>query len=150
MDQTLQALGGILLNALPTLVLVLLLHFYLKKVFFEPLGRILKERHAATEGARQAAQASLARASERAAAYEQALRDARTEIYREQEELRRGLLEEQSRAVQEAREKASRMVEEARLQLASELEAGKRTLQAQSEELAELMTRHLLHRSARA
>ena len=55
MESTLNALGGILLRALPTFFLVLLLHLYLKRVFFAPLNQILKQRYDATEGARQAA-----------------------------------------------------------------------------------------------
>jgi len=44
MDETLRALGGILLRAIPTFVLVVLLHFYLKFVFFKPLQRVLRQR----------------------------------------------------------------------------------------------------------
>src|SRR5450759_4247310 len=44
MDQTLHALGVLFLKALPTFILVLLLHFYLKRMFFAPLQRALKRR----------------------------------------------------------------------------------------------------------
>ena len=44
MDQTLHALGVLFLKALPTFILVLLLHFYLKRMFFGPLQRALKAR----------------------------------------------------------------------------------------------------------
>src|SRR5919107_6148748 len=96
MEATLNALGQILLQAIPTFVLVLLLHQYLKAVFFKPLTRVLAERSEATEGARKKAAESLERAAAKAAAYEESLRAARNEIYKEQEEVRRRWLEEQA------------------------------------------------------
>ena len=61
----LQALGGTLLNAVPTFILVVLLHFYLKSLFFKPLGKVLHERYEATAGARLAAEKSMGRAATR-------------------------------------------------------------------------------------
>ena len=76
MDETLRALGGILLRAIPTFVLVVLLHFYLKFIFFKPLQKVLRQRYEATQGARKLAESSLAKAAEKAAEYEAALRAA--------------------------------------------------------------------------
>ena len=45
MEETLRQLGGILLRAVPTFILVVLLHFYLKFIFFKPLQRVLRELH---------------------------------------------------------------------------------------------------------
>ena len=55
MDAMLHALGGILLRAVPTFLLVILLHFYLKSIFFKPLEKVLHKRYEATEGARKLA-----------------------------------------------------------------------------------------------
>src|SRR6266446_5372445 len=103
MDETLRALGGILLRAIPTFLLVVLLHFYLKFIFFKPLQRVLGQRYEATEGARKMAESSLARAAEKAAEYEAALRAARGETYKELEQMRRQLQEERAAGVREAR-----------------------------------------------
>ena len=54
MEETLRALGGILLKAVPTFILVILLHFYLKFIFFKPLQRVLRLRYEATEGREEA------------------------------------------------------------------------------------------------
>src|SRR5438270_11159738 len=86
MEETLHALGGILLKAIPTFILVILLNFFLKYSFFRPLERILKSRYDATEGARKQAEETIARAEAKAAEYDAALRSARAEIYQEQEE----------------------------------------------------------------
>ena len=91
MEETLRQLGGILLRAVPTFILVVLLHLYLKFIFFKPLERVLRQRYDATEGARKLAEESIARASQKAADYEAALRAARAETYKEMEQLRRKL-----------------------------------------------------------
>src|SRR5437764_1668092 len=114
MDETLRALGGILLRAVPTFVLVVLLHFYLKYIFFKPLQRVLRQRYEATEGARKLAEASLAKASEKAAEYEAALRSARAETYKELELLRRQLQDDRAASVKEARARAEASVAQAR------------------------------------
>jgi F-type H+-transporting ATPase subunit b len=150
MDQTLKALGGILLNALPTLFLVLFLHFYLKRVFFRPLERVLDRRRQATEGARQAAEDGRKAAERKAAEYEAAIRDARSEIYKEQDKLRRSLRDEQAANVAQAREKAGSMLDEARAQLAADADAARWTLDSESEALSELITERILSRSSRA
>src|SRR5216684_8647528 len=103
MEETLHQLGGILLRAVPTFIIVVLLHFYLKFVFFKPLQQVLRQRYEATEGARKLAEASLLKASEKAAEYEAALRAARAETYKELEQLRRDLQENRAASVREAR-----------------------------------------------
>ena len=76
MDLILADLGKLLLRAVPTFLLVLVLHFYLKRIFFHPLDRVLEARREATKGARHAAEASLEQATQRSAEYEAAVRAA--------------------------------------------------------------------------
>ncbi len=144
MEQTLNALGGILLRGIPTLLLVMFLYFYLKKVFFAPLEKLLETRRAATEGARAAAEASFARADEMAAQYEQAIRQARAEIYSEQEKMRRDWREEQNARMREARAEAGRQVERAREQLDLDVADSRERLAAESEALADRITERIL------
>ena len=106
MEETLRQLGGILLRAVPTFILVVLLHLYLKFIFFKPLERVLRERYDATEGARKLAEESIARASQKAADYEAALRVARAETYKEMEQLRRTLQDDRAANVKAARAEA--------------------------------------------
>src|SRR5215472_14673164 len=125
MASTLNQLGGILLNALPTFLLVILLHFYLKFMFFKPLEKTLAERYAATEGARKAAADSLARAEAKTAEYEAAMRAERAKIYHEAEELHKRLQEEEEAALHAERSAADGKVKEARAQLENDLAAAK-------------------------
>lgn len=144
MDATLQALGGILLKAVPTLFLVLLLHFYLKSTLFGPLEKVRKARHDATAGARQAAQQALALAADRAREYEAALTAARGELYKDQEELRKKWRSDADQSVGQARERAQDAIRLSREQLQSETAAARENLRAPSEELASAIAARVL------
>jgi len=136
MDAILTALGGLLLRALPTFLLLLALHFYLKLMFFRPLDKVLKARRQATEGTRNAARASLDAAAQKTAEYEGAIRAARAEIYREQEETRRTWRDEQAAALDESRRNASGAVNQARARIAEEAAQAKQSLAGESDRLA--------------
>ena len=148
MDDTLRALGEILLKAVPTFLLVVLLHFYLKKIFFQPMEKMLHKRFEATEGARKLAAQSLARATARIAEYEAAIRAARSEIYQAQEQFYRELQDSQSAQIAAARQSAEAAVHEARAQLARDVEAAKLTLAQSSEVLAAEIADSLLRGNA--
>ena len=148
MDATLNAVGQLLIQALPTFFIVLLLHFYLKQVFFKPLARILAERDEATKGARAKAAEALERANAKAAAYEEQIRAARNEIYREQEEQRKRWREEQTLQIAQARESARTEVAAAKSQLAAQAEEAKRSLAVHTQTLADQITEAILGRRA--
>ena len=148
MGQTLQALGGILLQAIPTICLLLIVHFYLKWMFFRPMGQVLEKRREATEGARESAAAMLKQADEKAATLEAALRDARAGIYQENEETRRRWIVEQTSRLDEARHQSRELIHQAKLELEAEAAAAKKSLAATADSLAEDITRNLLGRKA--
>jgi F-type H+-transporting ATPase subunit b len=136
MDGILRSLGGLLLKAIPTFLLVVTLTFYLKRMFFKPLARVLEARYQATEGARKLAEESLQKAAAKAAEYEEAMRRARADIYQAQEQSHRSLAEERERQVRAAREQADAVAEQARQQLSADVEEAKKTLAGESEMLA--------------
>jgi F-type H+-transporting ATPase subunit b len=140
MEETLRALGDLIIQALPTFFLVILLHFFLKSVFFKPLEKVLKARTEATEGARRAAAASLASAEAKAAAYEESLRAARNEIYQEQEQTRRQWRAQQTSQIQDGRRRADQLVKDAQAQLAVQAAAAKAELNANAQSLANQIT----------
>jgi len=148
MGQTLQALGGILLQAIPTICLLLIVHFYLKFVFFRPMREVLDQRRAATEGARESAAAMLQKAAEKADALEAALRKARDEIYQENEATRRKWIDEQTSRLEEARKESRERIHQAKLELEAQTAVAKKSLEATAETLAEEITRSLLARRA--
>jgi F-type H+-transporting ATPase subunit b len=148
MGQTLQALGGLLLQAIPTICLLLIVHFYLKFVFFRPMREVLDKRREATEGARHSAAAMLQKATEKADALDAALRKARDEIYLENEATRRKWIDEQSARLEEARKESRERIHQAKLEFEAQAAVAKKSLEATAESLAEEITRSLLARRA--
>lgn len=148
MGQTLQALGGILLQAIPTVCLLLIVHFYLKFMFFRPVREVLEKRREATEGARESAEAMLKKAGEKTASLEAALRKARDEIYVENEEVRKRWLTEQSERLEEARKQSREMIHQAKQELDAEAATAKRDLAGMADSLADEIAQSLLGRKA--
>jgi F-type H+-transporting ATPase subunit b len=146
MEQTLQSLGGILLKSIPTIVFLIILHFYLKAMLFGPLDRILKQRRELTEGARKVAQDSLAAAARKADEYDVKLREARGVVYKEQEEMRKRWLEEQGNEVAQARTRMEASVKTAREALAADAAAAQASLKAASSTLADQIAETVLGR----
>jgi F-type H+-transporting ATPase subunit b len=144
MESVLASLGALLLRALPTFFLVLLLHFYLKAIFFKPLEAALKERKAATSGVRKLAEEAIANAERKAAEYEAALRAARSELYKEQEAMRAKWREDQTAAVAQMRRQVEAQVAEARRRIQREQQEARASLESRSEALAEEIARAIL------
>lgn len=144
MDATLQALGRILLNAIPTFLLLLFLLIYLKQMFFKPLAETLEARFAATEGAQQAAAESLRHAEEQVEQYRRALQAARAESYREQERVFKEVAAHNAAAAEAGRKSAEARITEAKHQMDQDVEAAKQTLGTQSQDLADRIASAIL------
>jgi F-type H+-transporting ATPase subunit b len=147
MDAILHQLGELLLKAIPTFLLVVLLSFYLKSVFFKPLEKVLQQRYDATEGARKLAEQSMERAAAKVQEYEAALRAARAELYQAQEQAHKQLQDEAAAQIAAARREAERTVEQAKQGIAKEAESAKASLAAESEKLADQIADAILRRS---
>jgi len=148
MEAILNALGGILLKAVPTFVLLILLHFYLKGIFYRPLEQVRRKRYEATEGARKRAEESMERAAAKTAEYEEALRAAKAAIYQTQEKLHRELQEQQAAELHAARQQAEASVQQAKTDLAQDTDATRAGLAHDSEVLANEIVESILRRSA--
>jgi len=148
MQETLNALGGILQKASITVVLLIILHFYLKAVLFGPLDRVMQKRRELTEGARKTAEESHAAAARKADEYEAKLRDARAVVYKQQEEIRKRWLDEQAQQVAEARSRSEATVKTAREALAQDAAAARKSLQDTSAAVADQIVAMVLGKKA--
>lgn len=148
MEKTIQDLVEILLKAVPTLLLFAVLFVYLKFMFFTPLQKVLAKRREATEGARETAEAGLESAALRTAEYEAKIRDARAEIYKEQEQMRRRWLGQQAAFILETRAQAQAGVAVARRQIEADIAVAKQDLAGTSNVLAGQIFDALLRRRA--
>ena len=148
MEATLHALGEIVLKGLPTFFLLILLHFYLKRTFFAPLEKVLAERYEATTGARKQAESAIAKAEAKAKEYEEAIRAARSEVYKENEVLRKQWRDQQAGVLAETRAKSDAAIAAAKADLANEVQAARQGLQAETERIADEISAAILRRTA--
>jgi F0F1-type ATP synthase membrane subunit b/b' len=144
MEETLRALGEILLKAVPTFVLVFVLYLYLARMFFRPLEEVLKRRYEATEGARKLADESLAKAAAKTGEYEAAMRAARGEVYNELGQLRRQLQADHAAAIENARQQAEAQINAAKAALQQEVSHLKQQLAGESDALATQIAESIL------
>jgi F-type H+-transporting ATPase subunit b len=148
MDSTLQALVALLVKSIPTIVFFILLTWYLKKVFFQPMAKILEERRKQTEGVRELAQRAFEAADKKKSEFDRALDLARAQINQDNEALRRQWTEEQAQLIARVRAEASERIEQAKQEIAGEVETAKAQLDASVERLTGQIVESLSRRRA--
>lgn len=134
--EILRQLGELFLEAVPTIVIVFLFYLFLRWAFFTPLGKVMAERQARTEGARKEAEAAKAAAEEKVRTYDEALRKARSAVYAEQDARRKTILDERAAVIREARKAATARVASAKKEIAAETAAARTQLEASTPALA--------------
>jgi F-type H+-transporting ATPase subunit b len=144
MDTTLKQVGELLLDAVPTVVLLLLLYAIYQNVVRKPLERILKERRDRTEGAALKARADVAAAEARTQEYEEKLREARLAVFKAQEARRQKAQQMRSEAMTEDRAKAQEQIRQAKAGIEQDMAAARVGLQAETERLATEIVRTIL------
>jgi F-type H+-transporting ATPase subunit b len=144
MQEIVHQLGELFLQAVPTVLIILLFYFILRALFFKPLLAVMAERDSRTIGAQKAAEAAQAAAAEKVKQYQDALKQARGQVYAEQEAARKKLLDERAGQLKEARSKASGEVSAGKDRVAGELAAARRDVEATVAQLsAEIASRIL-------
>jgi F0F1-type ATP synthase membrane subunit b/b' len=144
MQTIVQQLGELFLQAVPTVLIILLFYFILRAIFFKPLLAVVAERDARTVGAQKAAEAAQAAAAEKVKQYQEALRQARGHVYAEQEAARKKLLDERAAQIKEARTRASGEVSAAKARVAAELAAARREVETTVAQLSAKIARRIL------
>ncbi len=150
MEKTLAALGDILLKALPTFFLVIFLYAYLRRMFFQPMDKMLAARREATEGARQRAEEAMRLAEQKTAQYESSLEAVRVELRREQQAERQRALQLQAARLRETRAQAEQRLAAARQSIAAEAAAARASIEARNAALAEQVIGAVLGKGAAA
>ena len=137
-------LGELFLQAVPTVLIILLFYFILRAVFFKPLLAVMAERDSRTVGAQMAAEAAQAAAAQKVKEYQEALRQARGQVYAEQEAARKKLLDERAAQLKDARTRAAAEVNVAKARVAAELAAARREVEASVAQLSAEIARRIL------
>jgi F-type H+-transporting ATPase subunit b len=142
--QIVHQLGELFLQAVPTVLIILVFYVILRALFFKPLLRVMAEREERTAGARKAAEAAQAAAADKTRQYQEALRQERARMYAEQESARKKLLDERAALLKDARSKAVAEVGAAKERVAKELAAARRELEGSISQLAAEIARRVL------
>jgi len=144
MEKIVGQLGELFLQAVPTAFIILLFYLILRVIFFKPLLQVMAERESRTAGAQKAAMAAQAAAAEKVRQYQDALKQARAQVYAEQEAARKQLLDERAAQLKEARTKASREVNAAKERVAGELATERRNLEGTVSQLSAEIAQRIL------
>lgn len=136
MQQIVHQLGELFLQAVPTVVIVLIFYGIMRTLFFVPLMKVMAERETRTVGARKAAESAQAAAADKAKQYQEALKQARAKVYAEQEDAWKKLLNDRAEAAKQARGKAAGHVASAKERVAREFEAAKQDIESSVAQLA--------------
>jgi len=131
-------------QVVPIVLILLVFYAVLRVLFFKPLLKVIGEREARTIGAQKSAEAAQAAATEKVKQYQDALKQARAEVYVEQEAARKKLLDERAAQLKEARAKAAAVVAAAKERIAGETKAAKTDLEASVTPLAAVVARRVL------
>lgn len=144
MDTTLRQAGQLLLDAIPTVVLLLLVYAIYQNLLRKPLQRVLAERHERTEGAIAKARAHVAVAEARTQEYEQKLREARLAVFKAQEGRRQQAQQLRMQALAEARQHAHEQIGQAREAIEQDMAAARAALPTEAQGLASEIIRTIL------
>ncbi len=144
MQEIVHQLGELFLQAVPTVLTVLVFYLILRSLFFRPLLQVMAERESRTVGAQKAAEAAQAAAAERIKQYQDALRQARAKVYAEQDAARKKLLDERAALLKAARTRAADEVKTAKERVTAELAAARREVEATVSQLSAEIVRRLL------
>jgi F-type H+-transporting ATPase subunit b len=142
-------LGELFLQAVPTVLIILIFLGILRSLFFRPLLKVMAERDARSIGAQKAAIAAQATAAEKVKQYQEALRQARGQLYAEQEATRKKLLDERAGQLKDARGKATTEVASGKERISKELAAAQRELETSTSQLSAEIARRVLQASPR-
>lgn len=136
MQEMVHQLGELFLQAVPSVLIILLFYFIMRALFFKPLLKVMAEREARTIGAQKAAEAAQAAAAAKDNQYQDALKRARAQVYAEQEAARKKLLDERAEQIKQARATATAQVAAAKERIAGEVAAARRELENTTAQLS--------------
>ena len=148
MDQILNQIGGLVLGAVPTMVLFIFLVVAYGLLVRRPLERILAERRTRTSGAVEKAKDAISEAEAKTAEYEDRLRKARAEIFAVRESKLKQWAAQREQALGDARAATAQKVLAGKLEIEQGLVDARRQIETASAELSEQVLRAVLPEAA--
>ena len=127
---------------------VLLLTVVIDRLLFKPLLRVMEERQRAITSARELAERSANEARVAAAEFDRKTGEARAELYRQMDEMRRTAMDERAAILARTRAEAESEIAQASATLQAEAEAARRRLSADADALGAAVAERILGRKA--
>jgi F-type H+-transporting ATPase subunit b len=144
MQDIIQQLGQLLINAIPTALLFIVLVLAYQVLVQGPLTAVLNRRRALTEGAMEDARKAIGKAEAKAADYAERLRQARADAFKVREQRLKQWGAERDAALDTARKSAGDKVRQAKAALEAEATGARETIQASVADLAGQAVRAVL------
>ncbi len=126
------------------IAIILLMIWILNRTLFRPINRVLEERERKIGGRAGTAQAILGQVDEKVSKYEGALREARSEGYRQIEAHRAEAMAARQEKVNEVKEEVSSLIEQEKSELEKQTGAAQATLADEARQVAENITATIL------
>ena len=127
---------------------VLLLTVVLDRLLFKPLLRVMEERQRAVTSARDLAERSAHEAKRATDEFDRKTGEARAELYRQMDEMRRTALEERAAIMNRTRAEAESEIAAASATLQAEADEARRRLSVDAETLGAAVAERILGRKA--
>lgn len=127
-------------------IIILVMVYVLNATLYKPINQILASREKRTRGRRTEAQEILESVSAKLAAYEQSLRQARSEAYAQSEAHRADAMKERQQKLHEVREQLAKSLAHEKTLIAEQAAAARQTLEADSRQFAREIGSRVLNR----
>jgi F-type H+-transporting ATPase subunit b len=136
------------LSTLWVVVLLLTTTVLLNSLIFKPILKVIDQRSGAVRGARELAESASQKATAATAEYNEKLQRARTEVYRQMDEMRRRALEKRTALLTETRETVERELSTASARVRQESDTARATLDRDAGTLAGAIVARVLGRAS--
>jgi len=144
MDQILNQLGGLVLGAVPTMILFILLVAAYGFLVRRPLDRVLAERRARTSGAVEQARGAITKAESETAAYEEKLRAAKAAIFQARDQKLKQWNAEREAALAQVRQHTQERTRAARQEIDQSAHDARLKIAAMSDDLSSRVLKAVL------
>jgi len=136
------------LSVIWVIFFVLLLTVVLDRLLFKPLLRVMAERQRAITSARELAERSASEARLAVAEFDRKTSEARAELYKQMDEMRRTALDERAAIMSRTRAEAEAEIASASARLQAEAEEARRRLSTDADVLGAAVAERILGRKA--
>lgn len=135
-------------SIIAAIIIFVLLVFSLDRLLFRPLLQVMNERKARTSGTIAEANRRMQHYAELFERYQNAIKEARAEGYRIQEQARSEGVKKRSAMLEAARAGAEGLIRESRENIRDQVEAAKAQLEREAQEMARTIAAAILKRPA--